>query len=177
MFASRRRIVTGRDAEGRSVVVSDGPPSSTVELGGAGLGEIWAVPAVPVDPGRAEDGVSDAPPRLDPPAGGVKIRWFVIGPEGDGPPAEEAAAAAFAAIGAPDARVDVSRHPMMHETATIDAIILISGRITMLLEADERDLEPGDVVIQRGTNHAWVNRGTEPALLVAVLMSAEAAEG
>ena len=45
--------------------------------------------------------------------------------------------------------------------------------MTLLLDEDERDLKPFDVVVQRGTNHAWINKGTEPALLIAVLMDAE----
>ena len=45
----------------------------------------------------------------------------------------------------------------------------MKGKITLVLDTEEVDLQPFDVVIQRGTNHAWVNRGTEDALLMAVL--------
>ena len=63
---------------------------------------------------------------------------------------------------------------MMHKTKSVDYIIIIKGEVDMLLdEGEARALKPGDVVIQRGTNHAWVNHGTEPALLVAVLVDAE----
>ena len=48
--------------------------------------------------------------------------------------------------------------------------ILLSGEITLMLDKEERTLKPLDCVIQRGTNHAWVNRGSEPALLMAVLV-------
>ena len=58
----------------------------------------------------------------------------------------------------------------MHKTETIDYIILLKGDVTLLVDNDEVDLHPHDVVIQRGTNHAWVNKGTEPALLIAVLI-------
>jgi quercetin dioxygenase-like cupin family protein len=62
----------------------------------------------------------------------------------------------------------------MHKTKSVDYIILLSGEVTMLLDEGEVDLKPFDVVIQRGTNHAWVNRGAEPALLAAILIDAEA---
>jgi quercetin dioxygenase-like cupin family protein len=58
----------------------------------------------------------------------------------------------------------------MHKTETIDYIILLKGDITLILDEEEVDLKPFDVVVQRGTNHAWVNNGNEPALLIAVLV-------
>jgi mannose-6-phosphate isomerase-like protein (cupin superfamily) len=87
--------------------------------------------------------------------------------------AEKIAAERFAAMGASHCRVDTSLHPSMHTTRTVDYIILLSGQVTLLLDKGEVDLKPFDVVIQRGTNHGWVNRGTEPALLVAVLIDAK----
>ena len=61
----------------------------------------------------------------------------------------------------------------MHKTKTIDYIILLKGDVTLLLDNDEVRLKPFDVVVQRGTNHAWVNNGEEPALLIAVLIDSE----
>mgnify|MGYP006063229341 FL=1 len=58
----------------------------------------------------------------------------------------------------------------MHKTETVDYIILLKGDVTLILDDEEVDLKPFDVVVQRGTNHAWVNNGTEPALLIAVLI-------
>jgi quercetin dioxygenase-like cupin family protein len=52
-------------------------------------------------------------------------------------------------------------------------VILLSGRVTLLLDQGEVELKPFDVVVQRGTNHGWVNRGTEPALFAAVLIDAK----
>ena len=57
----------------------------------------------------------------------------------------------------------------MHKTKTIDYIILLQGEVTLLLDKGEVEMKPFDVVVQRQTNHAWVNRGTETATLVAVL--------
>ena len=64
----------------------------------------------------------------------------------------------------------------MHKTNTIDYIILLKGDVTLLLDEGEVNLKPHDVVVQRGTNHAWVNNGEEPALLIAVLIDSELIE-
>ena len=66
--------------------------------------------------------------------------------------------------------MDTRKHPAMHKTETIDYIILLKGDVTLILDNDEVNLKPFDVVVQRGTNHAWVNNGDEPALLIAVLI-------
>ena len=58
----------------------------------------------------------------------------------------------------------------MHETDTIDYIILLKGDVSLILDEEEVKLKPHDVVVQRRTNHACVNHGTEPALLIAVLI-------
>ena len=51
--------------------------------------------------------------------------------------------------------------------------VVLAGKVRMLLDEGEVGLEPFDVVVQRGTNHAWVNRGTEPTLLLAVMIDVE----
>ena len=76
-------------------------------------------------------------------------------------------------MGAAHERIDTSRHPAMHKTKTIDYIILLKGDVTLLLDNDEVRLKPFNVVVQRGTNHAWVNNGDEPALLIAVLIDSD----
>ena len=86
---------------------------------------------------------------------------------------QEVAADAFEKIGAGHHRVDTTKHPAMHKTDTIDYIILLKGDVTLILDEEEVDLKPFDVVVQRGTNHAWVNNGKEPALLIAVLIDSK----
>ena len=62
---------------------------------------------------------------------------------------------------------------MMHKTRTIDYVMVLTGGVSLLLDhGDELPLAPFDVVVQRGTNHSWINRGREPALLMAVLIDA-----
>ena len=88
----------------------------------------------------------------------------------------EMAETAFSRIGAAHNRIDATKHPAMHKTKTIDYIILLKGDVTLILDEEEIKINPFDVVVQRGTNHAWVNNGSEPALLIAVLIDSELKE-
>ena len=165
-----RRIVTGRDAHGRSYVVADKEPRA---LGT--FHEMWATEGAPAGYG-SEDEVADRRVKLEPPERGTVFRFFRVDPEDPSVDAEELerrAAKAFGSIGAAHCRPDTARHAYMHETRTVDYIIVLEGKVTLLLDDDAVDLEPHDVVIQRGTNHAWINRGTEPALLAAILIDGE----
>ncbi|MEQ9314323.1 MAG: cupin domain-containing protein [Henriciella sp.] len=169
-----RRVITAEGSDGRSKILIDGPPSSefrTGELGG--LFEIWADAAGgPIDASETRDR-GPAKAQLSPNKGQVKIRWFAIGPTPEGAPPEmlrEITRKAFVEMGAGDHQPDTSRHPAMHKTHTIDAIILIRGKVRLLLDDDETVIEPGDVVVQRATNHAWVVEGNQSALFVAVLI-------
>jgi quercetin dioxygenase-like cupin family protein len=77
---------------------------------------------------------------------------------------------AFAEMGAADNIVDDARHPFMHRTDSVDYAIILTGEIYMLLDDEDVLLKAGDVVIQRGTNHAWSNRGTETCIIAFVLV-------
>lgn len=165
-----RRIITGHDEEGRSVVLAEKPP---FELGT--FYEMWVTDGAPasLDP---EDPVEGRRVKLEPPPGGTSFRFFRIEPEDpslDPEELERRVARGFEAVGAAHCRPDTSRSPHMHETGTVDYIILLEGEVTLLLDDDEVDLRPLDVVIQRGTNHAWINRGERPALLAGILVDAE----
>ena len=175
MLEDRRRVITGHNESGKSVVVIDGPPARLFGTDTRGLAEIWNSDGKPV---RSRDGTdrADIDVVLSPPANGSKFRYFAIAPEDPAIPREELeerVADRFRAMGAAHERPDTSRHPAMHKTGTIDYIILLSGEVTLLLDDDERELKPFDVVVQRGTNHAWINKGQEPALLIGVLIDAE----
>ncbi|MGH7988419.1 MAG: cupin domain-containing protein [Candidatus Binataceae bacterium] len=167
MARESRRIVTGHNAEGKSVIVIDGPPTP--------FGAYWLTDATPVD----NTGSGDAGMRvrkLEPPPGGSIFRFAAIPPEDPNMPAaerERQTAKMFEQMDAAHCRSDTSRHPGMHKTRTIDYVVLLSGEVTLLLDEGKVDLKPFDVVVQRGTSHAWVNRGKEPALIAAVLIDAK----
>lgn len=173
-FASiMRRIVTGDNADGQSLVIVDGPPSATngdPNLGG--LFDIWHDAAFgPIDP-QAHDDLGPDRCVLSPGPGNVKVRWFVIQPRPPGVPAEQLNAAArerFASFDAADHLTDQSKHPAMHKTASIDVICLLQGEVDLILDASRTRVKPGQIVIQRGTSHGWEAIGG-PALLLAVLI-------
>jgi len=168
-----RRVITGDDKDGKSVVIVDGGPSALMgdpNLGG--LFEIWHDAATGViDPKQRAD-LGPTTPLLSPDSGNVKVRWFVIAPPPEGAPPEAMKAAArerFAQFGAAHELRDQDRHPAMHQTETLDIICLISGDVTLVLDNEERRIKPGNIVIQRGTSHGWTAHGG-PALLLAVLI-------
>ena len=167
-----RRIITGHNQHGKSIITLDGPPARSIGEDVGGLFEVWntdgsdIISTDKID--RADEDI-----LLSPPSGGTKFRYFQINPLPEGVPdamMQEIAADAFEKIGAAHHRVDTKKHPAMHKTETIDYIILLQGDVTLILDEEEIDLKPFDVVVQRGTNHAWVNNGDEPALLIAVLI-------
>ena len=67
------------------------------------------------------------------------------------------------------------RHWRMHRTPTIDYVVLLSGKLTLMLDEGEVEIGPGDVVVQRGTAHSWINRGEEPARTLSITINARPA--
>jgi hypothetical protein len=164
-----RCIVTGRDTDGKSLVVKD----TMVRPAALGSADFWKTATSPAS--LAENWSPSDAVVLEPPPGGTIFRYFEIPPQKPkltAAEAEQAAAAAFAEAGAGHCRVDTRRHPMMHSTASIDYVVLLQGRVTLLLDEGEVQLKPFDVVVQRGTNHYWLNPGPDPALLMGVLLDA-----
>jgi hypothetical protein len=165
-----RRIVTIDDKSGLSTVQTDGPAPNVI----GGLTELWTTDAGPADQQSTVDrgALSHS---LNPPKHGTVFRYFQIPPQSKmaNLSAEEKRkmwSDLFKSMNAADAQPDTRRDPGMHRTPTVDYIILLSGQITLVLDKQEIDMHPFDAVVQRGTNHAWVNKGTEDALLMAVLV-------
>ncbi|MEM9014376.1 MAG: cupin domain-containing protein [Pseudomonadota bacterium] len=169
-----RRIVT-HDENGRSRILIDGAAAKLFAVEETGLAEIWSAGLSADKILDASDQLSIEDVRLEPAPGAVKVRWFTVAPEADGRTREEKesqAAMAFSAIGAEHCRIDTEKHPAMHKTDSLDVIVLVRGEVELVLDdAGATALKPGDVVIQRATNHAWVNKTAETALLVAILMN------
>ncbi len=141
-----------------------------------GAADFFKTTAAPASITAADQLDAGGMSALEPPASGTIFRFFEIPPERaaiDAAEAERNAAAAFEAANASHCRVDTTRHPMMHTTASIDYVVLLRGEVSLFLdEGDELRLAPVDVVIQPVINHYWINRGDEPALLVGVLLDA-----
>jgi quercetin dioxygenase-like cupin family protein len=172
-----RRVITGHNAAGRSVILFDDQAGDE----GAPSVDLWGNYETPADlTGRGD--VAAAGFAFNPPPGGAAFRYAEIAPEStvahlDGEALRQSMRETFAAMGVSGAVVDQTRHWGMHRTNSIDYVVLLSGKVTLIMEEGEVDLEPFDVVVQRGANHGWSNRGEEPARLMAVMIDAVPVQG
>jgi len=178
-----RRVVTGHNAESRSVVISDAPPQRGTYMAHHRLRsyEYWNTRGAPARVERrasepAEDGIV-----LPPPQNGTRIRVCDFEPESDSVHVADRAEtlAEFEKVGglaAYSGNRD-GAHPMMHRTETIDYGIVLEGEIFLLLEEGETLLKAGDIVIQVGTNHAWSNRSDALCRMAFVLVDGKFDEG
>jgi quercetin dioxygenase-like cupin family protein len=142
-----RRIVTGHDASGKSVVLSDTDSPKTTDIGTAAFHEIWVTEGMPVQIPASEAEPTARPIRVGPPANGVMIRFTEMEPGAESP---------------------------MHRTETLDVGVVLEGETWLLLDdGSQTRVGPGDAVVQRGTNHAWANRSDRPVRMVFVLVDAE----
>ncbi len=174
MRKRHRRVVTGHDAKGRSVVLMDGesPYSFFLEkAGGLQLTELWETRSSPADNSGAED-AADHERRIEPVGSGTVFRIIEYPPDGVRL-ATLAPDTFFAEMGAQAADKAQRRHPGMHRTHTLDYCVVLSGEIYAVLDEGEVLLLAGDCLVQRGTHHAWSNRSEEPCVIAFVLVAAK----
>ena len=150
-----RRVVTGHTPDGVSIVLSDGlvPVSRSLPEDGVEFHEVWNTEGAPtriVAVERTEP--TERTLAVPPPPRGTKIRVNEFAPG------------------------HLDEHGLqspVHRTASVDYGIVLEGEITLILDDSEVTLGPGDIVVQRGTDHAWANRGDTPARVVFVLVDGE----
>jgi quercetin dioxygenase-like cupin family protein len=144
-------VVTGHDSSGRGVVISDGPAVISRQVAdGASFHELWATSSTPAPIEAVQpEPVTESDP-VGPPAGGTRVRVV------DMPPG--------------------TRSPM-HRTESVDYGIVLAGTLTLVLDGDETVVGPGDLVVQRGTDHAWENRCDEPVRVLFVLLDGRFGDG
>jgi len=168
-----RRIVTGNDAEGRSSIVEDGPPPAVItvpERPGYVVSNVWVTGETPAAIDRPD--ASTAHQGILPPGNGTILRVIEYPPEPESRAEfEEMARATFRAI-YPDVAHDPddAPHAGMHKTETVDYAIILSGEITAVMDEGETVMKAGDILVQRGTNHAWANRSGKPCRIAFVLI-------
>lgn len=169
-----RRVVTTNDERGTAVILLDGDaPARTVRQGGRIAATLlWVTDGTPARfSGRGDNAAVTI--GVAPPANGSIFRIVEFGPEtGGAPPADHATMMKEMGLSPGAGGRRPPRHPAMHWTRTVDYAIVMSGEIDMLLDESEVHLTAGDVVVQQGTNHAWVNRGTAPCRIAFVLIDA-----
>jgi hypothetical protein len=168
-----RRVVTVVDDDGKAVVLLDGDnPHKMVRPNRSSVSRmLWMTDRSPA----AMSGTADRAAvnvGIPPPAGGSIFRIVEFPPitpqieqlDPDNMHGELAAHAPKRGL--------PPRHPLMHRTRTVDYAVVMEGEIDMLLDDSEIHLVAGDVLIQQGTNHAWVNRGTQTCRIAFVLIDA-----
>lgn len=155
-----RRVVTGLNEDGQSVHLWDSEnPHRNVGNGAPGyvITNVWRTESRPIDHAAelSDPWVSDSPLSVGPPVDGTVFRILELPPDKDW-------------------RFDVDGNEVrplaFHTTTSIDYAIVLKGEIWSVMEADEVLLKQGDVLVQRGTHHAWSNRTDEPAVLAFVLI-------
>jgi len=171
-----RRVVTGHNRNGKAIVLSDGPCTSIrshPNRPGHKSTDIWKTTAMPVLITNDEADPTLGPRDFVPPMG-TKIRISEIPPEPESfrSLTPEQARSFFREGGNEQASTFAQggRHPFMHRTESVDYAVVLEGEITLLLDEQDVVLRAGDVVIQRGTNHAWSNRSGKPVRMLYILI-------
>jgi hypothetical protein len=166
-----RRIVTGDEPRGLSRIAEDAPATAirTVpERPGYRAVNVWRTTESPA-PVNGVDSVKKHEGIL-PPKGGSILRIIDFPPEpADPAERDRRIRATFGGIYR-DAQHDGRKHPGMHRTDTVDYAIVLEGEIWAVMDEGETLMRAGDVLIQRGTNHAWANRSQKTARICFVLL-------
>jgi mannose-6-phosphate isomerase-like protein (cupin superfamily) len=172
---SIRRVVTGHSADRKAVVTHDGPAPNVKYRQASGIYStlLWMTDESPADNARQDD-AADREWGTAPPPSGTIFRIVDFPPPAEIPKSvsSEAVLKEMGITEHPPAHA-AARSPFMHRTKSIDYVIVLDGEIDMLLDDSEVHLGAGDVLIQRGTNHAWVNRGTRRCRIAFVLIDAK----
>jgi quercetin dioxygenase-like cupin family protein len=152
-----RRVVTGHDGSGKSIVLSDGPPPQHHQMKGAAIGadfyEIWnTTRSVPLLTSTEAHEPNERDFTIMPVTGHL-MRIIEIYPPQQG-----------------------GKRTVMHRTKTLDYVVVIEGEVVLVLDDTEVALNKGDVVVQRGTDHAWENRADKVARMAFFHIDAEFSE-
>jgi hypothetical protein len=172
-----RRLVTIDDADGVSKPLSIGPVTDVRRdpaRPGYASSHIWAAGITLRDTDLEK---ARAHRIIEPPRKGSVCRVITFPPDAvyAGKVGAKEVAAFFTAAGSPGASTysPTAPHPYMQKTRTLDFCLVLEGKITLVLDTQEVDLEAGDTVIQRGANHAWSNRSSEPCVIAFTLIDAD----
>ena len=163
-----RRVVTGHDASGKAVILIDGAaPNQRVRQTGLVSTLLWVTDESPADiSGNADRAAREI--GVPPPPNGSVLRVVDFPPErAGGTKVDNATILEEMGVAASAAPV---RHAHMHRTRSVDYAMVLSGEIDMLLDDSEVHLKAGDVLVQQGTNHAWVNNSGKPCRICFVLI-------
>ena len=168
-----RRVVTGLDANNKAIALFDSQVTLNPGKSGMPAANLWITDSSP--PGFSfKDDNATKPLGLSPPDNGTANRVVEFPPTDPAVESKLDPNFMMKVVGdhAPARGLPV-KHPLMHRTRTVDYAIIMSGEIDMMLDDTVVHVKAGDVVIQQATNHAWVNRGTQPCRVMFVLMDSK----
>jgi mannose-6-phosphate isomerase-like protein (cupin superfamily) len=170
-----RRVVTTLDAAGKAVVQFDGDSPHAVKRAGRPNTStlLWVTDGAPAELWGPKDRAARAI-GTSPPDQGTVFRIVDYPPVTPEMEKADVSARMQELAHEPAIKGLPPRHPNMHRTRSVDYAIILSGEIDMLLDDSEIHLKAGDVLVQQGTNHAWVNRGKEVCRIAFVLVDAKA---
>ena len=145
MSLNIRRVVTGHDAKGKATVLIDEPVKNVISLRpGAASSVIWSNDTLPANnDGNDDPSAKKIATTID---GGAVFRVISFGP---------------------------GVTPRNHRTDSLDYAVVMAGEIDMTLDDEVVHLKAGDVLVQRGTVHNWINKGSAPCIIAFVLISAK----
>lgn len=175
-----RRVITGHDSNGKSMVLSDGTSPlifTSPSLPGYISHDIFRTFSSPATIAAQTPETTSGPRRQLPTPSGTVIRVSQVPPGGaraEIKPGTASASAAFAALGnlADHTGNDASaKSALMHRTETIDYVFVVAGELTLILDNEDVVLNAGDFLVQCGTNHAWENRTNSPVTVIFILNS------
>jgi hypothetical protein len=177
-----RVVVTSHDTKGRSIIASDRASPHIMPImdqPNFAVTDFWKTAAIPADnsPATLLDPCS-LPIQVAPPAMGSVFRVVQFPPDQDWA-AKAAAMGGSVAIDETAKSASTGgevRHAHMHRTRSLDYAIVLSGEIWAIMDEGETKLVAGDMLVQRGTNHAWANRSGEPCIIAFVLIDAQPLE-
>ena len=161
-----RRVVTGHNKDGRSIIVSDelAEPITAGDLGETYV--FWSADELPTFPNSGQNPQARTP---FPPVGGFRFFMFTIDPCTPAPPLVEACD--LGETGQPAMRGQITG---FHETATIDFEVVLQGEATLTVSGGQKvTLKAGEVVVHNGECHAWSNEGGVPAVLAGCIIGGQ----
>jgi mannose-6-phosphate isomerase-like protein (cupin superfamily) len=172
MSRTVRRIVTGHDTNGAAIVVMDGTLQTQVRSAGVGSVALWITDETPADISGSKDR-ADRTIGVPPPPHGSVLRVVDFPPVSGDIKVDNAAFTAEMGLGKQERSGGKHvNHPFMHRTKSVDYAIVLEGEIDMLLDDSEVHLKAGDILVQQGTNHAWVNNSGKMCRIAFVLIDA-----
>jgi hypothetical protein len=173
-----RRVVAGTDAQGRSVILSDGPAPHShdfASMSGQAQTRIWFTPGPPPSTPPAEEPTSERGPVI-PGVGGASFVMVRFAPDSvtrDPAFDPERSGAEFAEFAPDITAASEADDPGMHRTRSVDYGVVLAGEIWLELDGGvQTRLTRGDTIVQIAGRHAWRNTSDRSALVAFVLTGA-----